>query len=144
MTTIVDANAVFAAADLSDPRGPGVATLLRSRLGPFILPAPITAEIDYLLNTRLGFSSARRFYADLSRGRFTVACLEGPEYAQVEALSERYSDLNPGLADLSIVVLARRFNTRRILTFDERHFRAIRPLQGGEFEILPGIDTAQA
>ena len=36
-----------------------------------------------------------------------------------------------------MVVLARRFGTRRILTFDERHFRTLRPLDGGAFTILP-------
>jgi predicted nucleic acid-binding protein len=42
-----------------------------------------------------------------------------------------------GHADASVAVLAARFGTRRILTFDERHFRAITPLQGGHFTILP-------
>jgi uncharacterized protein len=35
------------------------------------------------------------------------------------------------------VILAGRFETRRILTFDERHFRALRPLDGGSFTLLP-------
>jgi hypothetical protein len=35
------------------------------------------------------------------------------------------------------VVLAARFGTTRILTFDERHFRALIPLQGRHFTILP-------
>lgn len=41
------------------------------------------------------------------------------------------------LDDADAVVLAARLRTRRILTFDERHFRAVRPLQGGLFELLP-------
>ena len=49
----------------------------------------------------------------------------------------RYSDLNLGLADLSVVVLAHRFRTDRLLTFDERDFRAMRPLAGGHFALLP-------
>jgi predicted nucleic acid-binding protein len=51
-------------------------------------------------------------------------------------LDRRYADLDLGLADLSIAVLARKLATRRILTF-ERHFRAVRPLQGGAFTLLP-------
>ena len=43
----------------------------------------------------------------------------------------------PGLADLSLVVLAARFKTTTLLTFDERHFRNIEPLQGGRFTLLP-------
>jgi hypothetical protein len=30
-----------------------------------------------------------------------------------------------------------RLGTRRILTFDQRHFRAVRPIHGGVFTLLP-------
>lgn len=43
----------------------------------------------------------------------------------------------PPRARLSVVVLAKRFRTRRVVTFGERHFRALRPLQGGSFTLLP-------
>jgi hypothetical protein len=36
-----------------------------------------------------------------------------------------------------VVILAHRFRTRRLLTFDERDFRAITPLSGGSFTLLP-------
>jgi len=52
-------------------------------------------------------------------------------------LERLYSDLGPGLSDLSIVVLADRLETTRIATFDERPFRALRPLSGGSFTLLP-------
>lgn len=44
--------------------------------GPLPIPAPVTAEIDYLLGRRLGRGPQRSFIADLTAGRFTVACLE--------------------------------------------------------------------
>jgi hypothetical protein len=49
-----------------------------------------------------------------------------------------------GLADLSVVVLARHFRTRRLLTFDERHFRALRPVAGRAFTLLPADQDAPA
>lgn len=45
-----------------------------------------------------------------------------------------------GLADLSVLAVARRFNTLRILTFDERRFRTLRPLDGGSFVLLPAVE----
>ncbi len=42
-----------------------------------------------------------------------------------------------GVADLSVAIVAHKLRTRRILTFDERYFRAVRPLQAGEFTLLP-------
>jgi hypothetical protein len=38
--------------------------------------APTTAEIDYLLDRRLGDPARRAFLADLVAGRFTVGALE--------------------------------------------------------------------
>jgi hypothetical protein len=35
------------------------------------------------------------------------------------------------------VVLAAKYDTTRLLTLDERHFRVIRPLRGDAFTILP-------
>jgi predicted nucleic acid-binding protein len=52
-------------------------------------------------------------------------------------LDRRYADLNLGLAALSVIVLAHRLGTRGILTFDQRHFRTVRPIQGGAFAVLP-------
>jgi predicted nucleic acid-binding protein len=92
-----------------------------------------------MLQARLGMPASRVFLSDLAAGAFRVECLEPEEYTLVLALDQRYADLRLGLADLSIIVLARRFNTRRILTFDRRHFGAVEPLQGGAFELLPDM-----
>jgi predicted nucleic acid-binding protein len=77
------------------------------------------------------------FLEDLASGRFTVGCLDEGDHRVVVDLEGRYDDLDVGLAELSTLVIARRFNTRRLLTFDERHFRALRPLTGGRFTLLP-------
>lgn len=70
-------------------------------------------------------------------GRFTVAGLDATDHATVIDLERRYLDFDAGLADLSAVVMSERYGTRRVLTFDERHFRALRPLRGGHFTLLP-------
>jgi hypothetical protein len=41
------------------------------------------------------------------------------------------------LADLSIVILAERFETLRLLSFDERDFRAVPPTPEGKFGVFP-------
>jgi predicted nucleic acid-binding protein len=97
----------------------------------------VTAEVDYLLGRRLGRSARLAFLDDLAAGRFRVASLEPEDHKVVADLERCYDDLDVGLADLSVLVVARRFRTRRILTFDQRHFRALRPLDGGRFTIFP-------
>jgi predicted nucleic acid-binding protein len=137
VTLILDAAPLVAFADRRDPDHSAVADTLERERGGLVVPAPVTAEVDYLLGVRLGEVARRAFLDDLAAGTFTVECLDPEDYPDVVALERQYADLAPGLADLSVVVLARRFGSRRILTFDERHFRAIRPLQGGCFQLLP-------
>ena len=53
------------------------------------------------------------------------------DYRAVSELDIRYFDLGLGLADCSIMVLARRYEARRLLSFDERHFRPLRRFRAG-------------
>jgi len=137
VTLIVDAAPLVALADASDLMHDRVRSILTSEPGPLVIPAPVTAEVDYLLGARHGPIARRRFLADLAAGRFTVGCLEGEDYAAVAEIDLRYSDLELGLADCSLVVLADRHATDRVLSFDERHLRAVAPIGGGAFTILP-------
>lgn len=137
MTLILDAAPLVALADRRDPLRSAVRAVLDAETGGLIVPAQVTAEVDYLLGRRIGRAARLAFLADLAAGRFTVECLELDEYAAIAALEERYADLDLGLADGAVVVLAARFRTRRVLTFDERHFRTVVPLQGGTFDVVP-------
>ena len=50
----------------------------------------------------------------------------------------QWSELDLGLTDASLVVLAERYETLDIATVDHRHFRAVRSLDGGRpFRLLP-------
>lgn len=137
MTLILDAAPLVALADAREPQLEALVRIRGEEEGPLVLPAPVAAEVDYLLGTRFGEAARRAFLSDLAALRYDVACLEPGDYRTVADLDARYSDLGLGLADCSIVVLAERYATRRLLSFDERHFRAVAPLQGGAFELLP-------
>lgn len=137
MTLIVDAGPLIAAADRSDSRRAVTQELLLAEDGPLAIPASVSAEIDYMLGRRVGAQARRAFLADLAEGTYSVECLDPEDYPTIAALDRRYEDLDLSLADLSVVVIAERLGTRRLLTFDERDFRAVAPLQGGSFELLP-------
>ena len=140
MTLIIDAAPLVALADTADRMREPVRAVLATEKGPLVIPAPVTAEIDYLLGVHHGGLARRRFIADLAAGRFTVAGLERADYQTVIDLETRYADLDLGLADCALVVLAARYQTDRILSFDERHLRAVAPLRGGAFTLVP-FDT---
>lgn len=137
MTLLIDAGPVVALADPDEPQREGILATLRDEPGDLVMPAPTTAEVDYLLGQRFGQAAHRAFLRDLARGRFSIACLEREDYEKISDLDLRYADLGLGFADCALVALADRYRTTRIVSFDERHFRAVTPLGGGAFTILP-------
>ena len=137
MTLICDAAPLVAVADENEPRRREILEILRREPGDLVLPAQVAAEVDYMLGTRLGQAARRAFLEDLAARRFHVACLSPGDYATVAGLDARYADLELGLSDCAVIVLAARYDTLRLLSFDERDFRAVRSLQGGAFRLLP-------
>lgn len=90
-----------------------------------------------MLMTRIGVDAEVRFLRDVVGGAYELVPLVQDDMERCCELVERYRDLEIGLADASVVVLAARHRTTRILTLDERHFRALRPLRGKTFKLLP-------
>jgi uncharacterized protein len=109
LTLIIDAAPLVALADASEPRRDAILEAIRDEPGSLVIPARTTAEVDYLLGQRFGGAARRASIADLELG----------------------------LADCALIVLAQRHQTTRILSFDERHLRAVVPLDGGTFTLLP-------
>ena len=141
MTLIVDAAPLVALGDSRDPLHGAVGDLLRAEGGTLVVPAPVSAEVDYLIRRRGNALAARAFLRDVAAGRFRVEGLTADEHGTVARLDEQYAALDLRLADLSVVILAHRYRTRRLLTFDERDFRAVAPLSGGTFTLLPRDET---
>lgn len=137
MALIVDAGGLYAQADRGDPAHEAVVEVLTEERGPLVTSGIAVAEADYLILNRLGIDVELAFLDDLAAGTFVVECPTRAELGVARDLALRHKDLELGLADVSLVVLARRYDTRRIVTFDERAFRTVSPLQGGNFTVLP-------
>jgi hypothetical protein len=69
-----------------------------------------------------------------SEGRM---CLVQPKQDRFALALSQDADLDLGLADASVAVLAGRYGVRDILTLDERHFRTLRGPGGRPFRLLP-------
>jgi predicted nucleic acid-binding protein len=134
---IVDTGAILQLLETRSESARAIARTIETEPSKLILPQTVAAELDYMLNSRGGRLAGRALLEDLAANRFEVPCLESPDFATIASLNERYFGLSVGLVDLSIVVMAARYGTTRVLTLDQRHFRAMHPLQGGVFTILP-------
>lgn len=91
-----------------------------------------------MLATRLGDVAAREFLDEVENGSYQLVDFDTADVAVANGVIDRYADLAIGITDASLVVLAARYTTIRILTLDDRHFRAIAPLWGAAaFTLLP-------
>lgn len=127
---------LYGAADSADPRHDSCRELLAEWQGELVVSAFTAAEADYLILSRLGLDPELAFIEDLG-GAYTVETLDLEGFGLAADLCRRYADLELGLADASMVVLAGRHSTRLLASFDQRHFRTVEPLGGGAFELLP-------
>ncbi len=136
---ICDSGGLIAAYDQADPDGPAVRELLDAEAGALVVSPFVVAEVDYLLLSRSGVQAEFALLDDLADGVYQVAEFTAADAKCAAALARKYTDLKLGIADAHTMCLARpeRYATRRILTFDDRHFRAVKPPQGGVFTILP-------
>jgi predicted nucleic acid-binding protein len=134
---IADASGLVAALGRDQRHHAGALAVLESDPGPIVLSPYVLAEIDYTLVQRFGTTAELEFLAEVTAGTFELAAFGRADLARALTMLQKYPDMRIGLADASLVVLAERYDTTRLLTLDERHFRAIRPLHADAFTLLP-------
>jgi uncharacterized protein len=134
---ICDTGGLLAFFDQSERANEAVMAAVDAARPPLVVSPFVVAELDYLLRRRAGQPTARLAAAELASGAYDIPHVAAGDLARALEIDTRYADLGIGLTDASLVVLAARYGTRDLLTFDERVFRKITPIQGGEFRLLP-------
>lgn len=113
--------------------------LLDAETGALVVSPFVLAELDYLLLSRAGISAELTLLDDLADDVYQVAAFTSQDAERVARLAAQHPDLKLGIADAHTMILAApdRYGTARVLTFDQKHFRAVKPSQGGVFTVLP-------
>jgi predicted nucleic acid-binding protein len=143
VAVIADSGALYGLYDTSDKHHARLRIALQAERGPIIIPAPILSEIDYLLRARLGVDAELDFFDDIVGGSFTLEQFSYPDLIRARELLGKYSELDLGIAAAAVIVTADRLRIERILTVDERDFRAVRSESGKPFVLLPAdLDPA--
>ncbi len=138
MTVLADTSALIAFYDRRSADHHAVVEAFRAIPAPLTVSPLVLAEFDFLISKYAGdkvaLTAAREIAATMQIEEFNAADL-----AAAADVMERYADLKLGLTDASIVVLAHRCHTGRLLTLDRRHFTVVRPLSAADaFALLPG------
>jgi predicted nucleic acid-binding protein len=134
---LLDTSGLLAAIDRSQRHHRAAAAALRSATGPRILSTFVLAELDYLLASRVGPAAQDRLLEQVESGVYRLESFDQADVASARIVLDRYHDLDLGIADASVVVLAERYGTTDVLTLDERHFRALRGPGDRPFRLLP-------
>ena len=138
---LLDTSGLLAAIDGSQHQHTQAAAALRQASAPLLLSPFVLAELDYLLASRVGVRAQRALLDEVARGAYRLEPFTTEDVAAAALVLKRYRDLEIGLADASIVVLAERHAVRDVLTLDHRHFQALRGPKGRRFRIHPGADS---
>ena len=134
---IADTSGLLALFNAAEPDHAVVARVVAEERDQLVVSPYVLAELDYLVGSRIGVAAELVMLRELAGGAYHLTTIDLDQLATAADVVQRYHDQHIGLADASIVVLAERFRTRRVLTLDRRHFGALRPLAGGAFELLP-------
>lgn len=134
---VLDSGALFAALVESEVHHEACRDAVVDEAPPLLLSPFALCELDYLIATSVGVDVELDLLDEVTRGSYQLEPFSERDVSAARRLIAQYRDLGLGLADASIVVLAERHGTDRILTLDERHFRAVRTSAGAAFRLLP-------
>jgi predicted nucleic acid-binding protein len=134
---LVDTSAALQLASSTAQRHGDVLRVVEQLDGPFLLSPFVLAELDYMLIERHGQEKQLALHTEVVDGAYELAEFGREDLAAACEVMRRYADLRIGLADASIAVLADKHRTFDLLTFDHRHFRAMRGSGGRPFRLLP-------
>lgn len=137
MTIIADTGAIYACYDRSDAHHAAATAFLSTLDERLWVPALVLAELDHLVGARIGERARADVIADVL-DTMAVIPFDAAAAARAASVAGVYGEFPLGLTDATLVVHAQDYRTRDLFTVDQRHFRAIKPLWGGDdFRLLP-------
>lgn len=134
---IADTSGLLASFNDREPQHERVRHCLSESTEALVVSPYVLAELDYLVGARVGVAAELAVLRELTGPAYELATVGAEDLGNAADIVERYRDSNIGLTDASLVVLADRYRTHRILTLDHRHFHALRALDGKPFDLLP-------
>lgn len=137
MAVVLDTSVVLALYHEGDEDHGRVTRWVDSLDDDLTLTPLIVTELDHQLPRFGGRPARETLWSDLERGAYTVRWWSS---AMAETLVLARERPAIGLADASLLALARLLGTDRIATLDLRHFRRARTVEGEPFILLPQDD----
>lgn len=135
MLAVVDTGPLYAAVDADDIDHQRCIAAMSQPGLRLVIPAMVVAEATYLIGTRMGPAIEAAFLRSLRGLRIETPKPE--DLDRMSALVEQYGDFPLGGTDASVIALAERLGTDRVLSLDRRHMLAVRLKTGGSLRLSP-------
>jgi hypothetical protein len=119
----LDTSGIVALARTADPNHADARAALESSDDLTVVPAPILAEVTYMLDRRLGARAVTLFLEGIRHGETLLDCAD-VDLPRVLELMARFHDLSLGFSDASVIACAER-NGGEVLTFDRHDFEVV-------------------
>ncbi|HEY3733833.1 MAG TPA: PIN domain-containing protein [Streptosporangiaceae bacterium] len=140
---IADTSGLYTIFNRRQPEHQAARVAVERNGGPLVLSPLVLAELDYFILTRLGARAEQKVLAELRSPAYRLASFTDDDFKLASEVAGKYGDMQLGLTDASIMVQAARHKTTKILSLDQKHFGAVRPLTGdASFILLPRDDQA--
>jgi predicted nucleic acid-binding protein len=134
---VLDTSVVLAFMDRRDANHEPVRRWMHKQGHELFTTPLVVAELDHLVLRQGGTAAVRALREDFDSGAYLVEWWPTAIHETIAA-AKHYESMKLGLTDASLLALAARQETTDIATLDERHFRAVKPLAGGDaFTLLP-------
>ncbi len=100
------------------------ATALLGAEPPLVMSPFVLAEVDYLMTRYADIRTEIDFLNDVAAGAYVIAPFGASDVARAVQIVERHRDVDVGLTDASIVVLAERHGTVDVVTWERVLYEA--------------------
>jgi predicted nucleic acid-binding protein len=84
-----------------------------------------------------GVATVIAFLRGLSASKFDLVALTEQDLLRTAEILDEYKDSRVDFVDGTVMAVAQRYGSKKILTLDQRDFRLFRPRHCDSFEILP-------
>lgn len=136
MQVLIDTSAVISIIDKSHNLHKKIKELVLVEENLYIIPSTVIVEVCQLLKYKFDSSVEISFLKEIIKTIFLMESVKYQDMSRILEILIKYKDLNIGYVDSSIVAMAERLKTNKILTLDKKHFSVVIPSGFKYFDIL--------
>jgi predicted nucleic acid-binding protein len=136
LQVLLDTSAIISLSDRSHHLHREIERIVTDKKNLCIIPSTVAVEVCQLLKYRFGAEYEIKFLKEIHKSSFIMETVGFGDFKRIIEILEKYRDINAGFIDASIVAIAERLGTNKLLTLDKKHFSVLIPSGFQFFDLL--------